>query len=80
VRICDRGGAAVDFLVVDENMLEVAEWIAAHLQFDRLYYYGTTRPLHVSFGPDTRHELIEIEEVNGRRLPRRWRRSPVSER
>jgi DNA phosphorothioation-associated putative methyltransferase len=76
-RVCDRGGAAVDFLVVDEDMREVAEWIAAHLPFDRLYYYGTARPLHVSFGPETRGELIEIEDVNGRRMPRRRRRVMV---
>ena len=74
-RICDRGGAAVDFIVQDENMLEVAQWIATNTPFDRLYYYGPSRPLHVSFGPDARRELIEIEEINGRRMPRRWRHS-----
>jgi DNA phosphorothioation-associated putative methyltransferase len=72
-QICGRGGAAIDFLVVDEDMLEVAEWIAVHLSFDRLYYYGNARPLHVSFGPEARGELIEMEDVNGRRMPRRRR-------
>lgn len=74
-RICDRGGAAVDFIVKDENMLEVARWIAEHVPFDRLYYYGHARPIHVSLGPEARREMIEIEEVNGRRMPRKWRHS-----
>lgn len=73
-RICDRGGAATDFLVCDEDMREVAQWIEANVPFDRLYYYGKARPLHVSFGPEARRELIEIEEINGRRIPRKRRR------
>ena len=31
--ICTRKGAAVDFLVADENMLEVAQWVVAHTPF-----------------------------------------------
>jgi hypothetical protein len=69
--ICERGGAAVDFLIRDEDMFEVSEWIAAHLPFDRLYYYGPARPVHVSFGPQAKREVIDIEERNGRRIPRR---------
>jgi DNA phosphorothioation-associated putative methyltransferase len=49
--ICAREGAACDFVVEDEDMREVADWIVENLPFDRLYYYGPTRPLHVSFGP-----------------------------
>jgi hypothetical protein len=47
--VCDRLGAAVDFSVDDENMLEVAQWIVSNTPFDRLYFYGTDRPLHVSY-------------------------------
>lgn len=47
--ICNRGGAACDFLVEDEDMEEVAKWIWANLPFDRLYFYGQDRPIHVSF-------------------------------
>lgn len=49
--VCDRGGAACDFLIEDENMDEVADWIIANLPFDRLYFYGRNRPIHVSYGP-----------------------------
>lgn len=47
--VCDRLGAAVDFSVDDENMLEVAQWIVSNTPFDRLYFYGVDRPLHVSY-------------------------------
>jgi hypothetical protein len=70
-RICERGGSAVDFIVRDENMLEVVNWIAERLPFDRLYYYGPSRPAHVSVGPEAKREVIEIEERHGRRIPRR---------
>ena len=46
--ICERLGAAVDFHIEDEDMLEVAKWIATHCRFDRIYFYGRNRPLHVS--------------------------------
>lgn len=46
--ICERLGAAVDFHIEDEDMLEVAKWIATHCRFDRIYFYGRSRPLHVS--------------------------------
>lgn len=69
--ICERLGAACDFIVEDENMLEVAQWIIENLPFDRLYYYGPTSPVHVSFGPDNSHLAIQmIENSNGIRLPR----------
>lgn len=59
---CERLGAAVDFLVEDENMLEVAEWVAANTRFDRLYYYAPNRPIHVSFGPEKKGELVEMRK------------------
>ena len=69
--ICPRLGAAVDFIVQDESMLEVAEWVAANLPFDRLYYYGDTRPIHVSYGPEHNREFVEITETaSGKRVPR----------
>jgi DNA phosphorothioation-associated putative methyltransferase len=69
--ICSRGGAAVDFLVEYENMREVATWIATHCAFDRIYFYGVDRPIHVSVGPESSREIYEIVEKNGRRFPRK---------
>lgn len=71
--ICDRGGAACDFIVEHEDMREVADWIIANLAFDRLYFYGEARPLHVSFGPQNSraaHEMVST--VNGTLVPRRY--------
>src|SRR5207302_7558431 len=51
--ICPRRGAAVDFLVEYEDMVEVARWISTNCSFDRMYVYGADRPIHVSAGPDT---------------------------
>lgn len=49
--ICQRGGAAADFVVPGQSMNDVMAWVAHHLPFDRLYYYGPARSLHVSWHP-----------------------------
>jgi hypothetical protein len=69
--VCDRGGAACDFIVEDEDMTDVAEWIIANLPFDRLYFYGSDRPLHVSHaiqGVRRAHRLVLTG--SGRSIPR----------
>ena len=68
--ICARLGAAVDFLIDDENMLEVAQWIVVHTPFDRLYFYGPDQPLHVSFGPNHDGQIVwMVVTPSGRRVP-----------
>ncbi|WP_172976021.1 DNA phosphorothioation-associated putative methyltransferase [Halomonas sp. THAF5a] len=59
-RICKRLGAAVDFLIEEEDMAEVALWIYDHCAFDRLYFYGHDRPLHVSIGPEANKLVVEM--------------------
>jgi hypothetical protein len=66
--ICERGGAAVDFLVEDEDMLEVARWVAASTPFDRLYVYGPDLPIHVSFGPQHSRQIVRMLPAKGGRL------------
>jgi DNA phosphorothioation-associated putative methyltransferase len=56
--ICSRKGAAVDFLVEDESMLEVARWMVNNVKFDRIYYYGKNKPIHVSFGPENSRQIV----------------------
>jgi hypothetical protein len=69
--ICDRLGAACDFIVDDEDMEEVALWIAAHTPFDRLYFYGKGRPIHVSFGPQHSRQFVDMKVSDlGRLYPR----------
>lgn len=66
--ICPRLGAAADFLVSDENMLEVAQWLVQHTPFDRLYFYGDDRPLHVSYGPENKREIVLMKAKQTSRL------------
>ncbi len=69
--ICERLGAAADFLVEYEDMREVAEWIVRNCAFDRLYFYGSDRPIHVSVGPQNSRECFELVGVGSRRVPRK---------
>ncbi|MDM0025739.1 DNA phosphorothioation-associated putative methyltransferase [Variovorax saccharolyticus] len=76
--ICSRMGAACDFVVEDEDMREVAEWIMENLPFDRLYFYGNDRPIHVSIGPQHSRAAYEmIAGPSGVVVPRPFRRAVV---
>lgn len=70
--ICDRLRAAADFLVTDEDMLEVARWIVDNLPFDRLYYYGADRPIHVSYAVSLARQVTMIQASGkaGRAIPK----------
>lgn len=72
--ICDRRGAACDFLVVDGDMAEVVEWMIANVNFDRIYFYGRDRPVHVSYSQRPTQQVIDMEKLpNGKQVPRRRR-------
>lgn len=70
--ICERGGAAVDFIVEDEDMLEVAQWIAKQCNFDRIYFYGKDRPIHVSVSasPVRQITIMQASSVSSRQIPK----------
>ena len=69
--ICPRLGAAVDFIVDDENMREVADWVAENTPFDRLYFYGEDRSIHVSYGPEQKGETIDLVMTeSGKQVPK----------
>jgi len=71
--ICSRGGAACDFLVADEDMGEVADWIIMNLPFDRLYFYGPSRPIHISYSSRVeRKPYAMVPLADGRLMPRRY--------
>ncbi len=70
-RICKRDGAACDFYVkgYENRMDEVANYICKNLEFDRLYFYGKDRPIHISIGPDNLHyALIRSTRSDGVRV------------
>lgn len=71
VPICSRLGAAADFIVDDEDMIEVAQWIVSNLVFDRLYLYGADRPIHVSYSETPAAQVTIMRKSNtGRLIPR----------
>lgn len=71
--ICERGGAACDFIVDDEDMREVADWIISNLPFDRLYFYGPERPIHVSYASEGTGLAYEMRKTSsGRLIPRAY--------
>jgi len=83
--VCRRLGQAVDFAVSGVSSADIALWIAENLPFDRLYFYGEDKPMHVSVGPDdTRAITAMLRSASGRRVPRRitpyWLRDLIRSR
>ncbi|HEY9763518.1 MAG TPA: hypothetical protein V6D07_13385 [Trichocoleus sp.] len=55
---CSRLGAACDFFIEGVQCNYILDWIlATKLPFDSLYYYGSARPLHISYGPEHKRAL-----------------------
>ncbi|MEC4854068.1 MAG: hypothetical protein SAJ12_24060 [Jaaginema sp. PMC 1079.18] len=55
---CDRGGAACDFLIQNRESDRVVTWIVeSKLPFDSLYFYGKTRPIHISYGLQHKRDI-----------------------
>jgi DNA phosphorothioation-associated putative methyltransferase len=69
--VCERLGAAVDFIIEDESMLAVAQWVVSNTPFDRLYFYGDTLPIHVSYGPNHDKQIVlMLPAATGRLYPK----------
>lgn len=68
--ICERLGAACDFIIEDEDMGEVAQWVSENTNFDRIYFYGNDRPIHVSFSNLPSRQFTQIKlSSNGKYIP-----------
>ena len=70
-QICSRGGAACDFYIKGVSTSDIVRLIVNQFNFDRIYYYGDDRPLHVSIhltDPQHHLQLMNVSE-NGRRYP-----------
>lgn len=66
--VCERLGAAVDFIVEEEDMLEVARWVVHNTPFDRLYFYGRNRPIHVSHHTEQKGQVVLLQPTKAGRL------------
>lgn len=70
-RICKRDGFACDFYALNIDSLTVAQWIVSHLPFDRLYFYGKNRPIHISIAPENSFAITLLEQApTERRIPK----------
>jgi len=63
-RICKRDGFAADFYIKGVSSLEIAQWVARSTSFDRLYYYGPDRPLHVSVSPVPIAHVVSMTRIS----------------
>ncbi len=73
--ICPRGGAACDFYIKGTASQNLVIWIVSQLPFDRLYYYGQDRPIHISYNKEQRSGEVSVmsAKTNGQGLiPRRF--------
>lgn len=68
VRICARDGIAVDLQIPGRPSGAIRDWIAARLPFDRIFFYGDERPLHLSWAPEPVGQIVEMRPAAGGRL------------
>ena len=69
--VCPRLGLAADFRVPGVDNREVALFVAEETAFDRIYFYGPDRPVHVSVGPEGTRQIVRmVAGPSGRRVPR----------
>jgi len=70
--ICNRGGIAADFLVPDLFSWKLACFVVQELPFDRLYYYGSDKPIHVSWSSIPCGQIIlMMPNKRGHKTPKR---------
>ena len=70
-RICEKDGMAVDLRVPGRSSDDVRAWIVGRLPFDKLYFYGSDRPLHLSWAPDPIGQVIEMQPLaSGKLMPK----------
>ncbi|WP_137165424.1 hypothetical protein [Salinimonas lutimaris] len=70
-QICSRGGAACDFYVDEIPSSKIVCFIAQTLEYDRIYFYGDDKPIHVSIHltDSLRHlQIMKMSQTN-RRYP-----------
>jgi hypothetical protein len=69
--ICERLGAACDFLIPGRDMRDVANWIYYNTPVDRVYFYGNDRPVHVSYSENRAHQFVAFTVTDdGKRVPK----------
>jgi len=68
--ICERNGAACDIMFDSVPSSKVVRYIVSRLNYDRIYFYGDHRPVHISVSRNPVQHLQIMQESNsGRRFP-----------
>lgn len=67
--ICERKGFASDFKIEGLSSLILAQWIVENCMFDRLYFYGEDRPVHVSTNLIPTKKIVLMKFYKTRRVP-----------
>ena len=68
--ICPREGFAADFKITGVNSEIIARFIVENLAFDRLYFYGADRPIHVSACINSsKKSIVVFKQYHARKVP-----------
>jgi hypothetical protein len=68
--IISGGGGACDFYINGYSMTTVVKYIVNNLPFDRLYFDGDTKSIHVSINSEPMRHLQRMHEsAEERRYP-----------
>lgn len=68
--ICERLGAACDFIIEDEDMEEVVQWVSENINFDRIYFYDSRKPIHISYFLEPSNQITFLKKLpNGKCIP-----------
>jgi DNA phosphorothioation-associated putative methyltransferase len=69
--VCERLGAACDFIIEDEDMEEVISWIHTNIDYDRMYFIDGRSPIHVSHSQCLAKQIVKlIKGPSGRLVPK----------
>ena len=69
--ICPREGFAVDFFIPKKNSRDIVKFILKSCEYDRIYFYGDERPIHLSFNKNkNKFQIIEFIQLEKTKVPK----------
>ena len=69
--ICSRGDLLLIFHCLPTSSKTLADYIVSELNFDRLYFYGNDRPVHVSVNEKPVRKIVLMKARKLRVVPQR---------
>ena len=69
--ICPREGFAVDFFIPKINSKDIVKFILENCAYDRIYFYGEKRPVHVSLNKTKNNfQLVKFVQLDTGKVPK----------